>query len=126
MNNTKTGPKVMASYRISPDLKLELAATAKELGMTMSQYQEALIVGRHKKFNEALKALHNPPPPAPPVNPNNFKIDNSLLEHFESILEKLQRQYPKYSKSRLLIAALKYVLYNEREFITKSFHYFLK
>jgi hypothetical protein len=54
--NSMSDAKVMMGLRLSAKTKLELCAEADDLGITLSEHSENILLNRHTVFEELLKA----------------------------------------------------------------------
>lgn len=103
--------KTTFTFRISPENKLHIAATAKGLGMSTSQYMEALALKRHTETINTLVDLKAA---------NRFKFSKPLLLRVNNSLGKLKEAHPKYSDEELMAAALDHAYSNKGAFIQRS------
>lgn len=100
----KPAGKTTLTFRLDPNIKLHIAATAKGLGMSPSQYVEALIMKRHSELVATLKEPEKPKLPAKQTPVQN------LIEQF---VEKLSASHPSATKEELIAAALHHAYSNK-------------
>lgn len=99
----KDSGKTTCTFRISPENKLHMAATAKGLGMSTSQYIEALVLKRH---GETINTL------VEQKAANCFKFSKPLLLRVKDSLSKLKELHPDFSDEELMTACLDHAYSN--------------
>jgi len=114
--NKKESSKTTFTFRISPENKLQIAATAKGLGMSPSQYMEALALKRHTETINSLVDLKAG---------NRFNFNKLQLEKVNSLLTKLKEMHPTCSDEELMTACLDHVLSNKFAWWERSLNKYL-
>ena len=114
--NQKDSGKTTFTFRISPENKLHIAATAKGLGMSASQYMEALALKRQTETINSLIDLKAA---------NRFKFSKPLLLRVNSSLEKLKELHPGFSDEELMTACLDHAFSNEGAYWQRSLKTYL-
>jgi len=94
---SKPEGKTTVTFRILPNVKLHIAATAKGLGMSPSAYVEALIMKRHTQMVESISESKKEKPVELPT------AMQQIINHFSELLKK---QHPGTSEEELIAAAL--------------------
>lgn len=110
--------KVTLSCRILPKQKLEIARQAKDLGLSLCQYVEALVLQNHTELQEETAAALD------------YSFENRFTEReeafYQSLLEALQEFYPDYSDNELVIGTLVHALKNRKAWIQRDLSHYLQ
>lgn len=109
--------KTTCTFRIMPHEKLKLASKARELGMSPSQYIEALVLNQHnillkkeEKTNQAVSLT--------------FK-EETKIGLFNSFLKKLTKRFPKYTAEEIVLASMVHAYENQGALWQRSMNTFL-
>lgn len=111
--------KVTLSCRVLPKDKLTVATKAKELGLTLCQYTEALVLHNHGELIEQCST----------TNESDISLIDSLPNDLQDIytatMDTLKNRYPKFTEKQLLVAALRHAMENHKVFIQRDMKVFL-
>jgi hypothetical protein len=117
-NIVNSGGKVTLSCRILPEQKLQIAKHAKDLGLSMCQYVEALVLKNHTELqNDTAEKLTH-------TFENHFSDRENVL--YQSLLQELQELHPKSSDNQLMIGSLIHVLRNRNAWVQRNLGHYLK
>ena len=117
MNSKNQEGKTTFTFRISPENKLQIAATAKGLGMSPSQYMEALAL---KRQGETINQL------VEEKAANQFRFSKPLQKKVNRVLANLKERYPEYSNEELMAACLDHAYENIGAVWKRSLRTFLQ
>lgn len=112
-----SGGKTTITFRILPDIKLELAKKARSLGMSPAQYVEALVVKGHFEANQETKSSQEQKP---------FQLSETSMPLFQHFIQKLKARFPEQSNSDLVISCLAHGVENSGALWQRSLSTFLK
>ncbi len=108
--------KTTCTFRIMPHEKLLLATKAQTLGMSPSQYIEALVLGQH---NEILKRMEG-------AQKRSFQFTENEEKLFYAFLAKLCKRYPNSTTGEIILASLAHAFENFDAVWQRSMKTFLK
>ena len=110
--------KVTLSCRILPKQKLEIAKQARDLGLSLCQYVEALVLQNHTDLDKKVKE-------APTYDfENNFSDREEAF--YQSLLEELREFHPEYTDNELTIGTLIHVLKNRKAWVQRNLSHYLE
>lgn len=110
--------KVTLSCRILPNQKLEIAKQARDLGLSLCQYVEALVLQNHadlenKKVEEPIYTFEN-----------HFSDREEAF--YQSLLDELREFHPEYTDNELVIGTLIHTLKNRKAWVQRDLSHYLK
>jgi|GEM_PF-4628993 len=114
---TSPGGKTTFTFRVQPDIKLELAERARSLGLSPSQYVEAIVVKCHYEHVR---------------NDNSDTVEQKLTlsadqaDVYQSLLTKLSQQFPDHTTAEIITACLAHALENAGALWQRSMKTFLR
>lgn len=95
--------KTTCTFRIMPHEKLLLATKAQMLGMSPSQYIEALVLGQHNEILNRMESVQK-------QRNTHFTVDEEKL--FHAFLAKLCKRYPNSTTGEIILASLAHAFEN--------------
>lgn len=113
-----TNSKVTLSCRILPEQKLELAETAKSLGLSLSQYVEALVLKNHKTIEEVPKMEFT-------WEEVDSLLPDNLREVYRDFMDKLKIRFPDASEQQIVTATLAHGFENHGAWVQHKLKRFL-
>jgi CRP-like cAMP-binding protein len=109
--------KTTCTFRIMPHEKLLLAAKAQALGMSPSQYIEALVLGQHNEIQQRMEATQKQ---------RNAQFTEDEEKLFYAFLAKLRQRYPNNSSGEIILASLAHAFENFDALWQRSMKTFLR
>lgn len=110
--------KVTLSCRILPKQKLEIAKQAKDLGLSLCQYVEALVLQNHTELQQETAAALD------------YSFENRFTEReeafYQSFLDELREFNPDYTDNELVIGTLVHALKNRKAWIQRDLSHYLQ
>ncbi|MEO1263332.1 MAG: hypothetical protein AAFZ15_31270 [Bacteroidota bacterium] len=112
--------KTTCTFRIMPQEKLKLALKAKELGLSPSQYIEALVLSQHqlllkqKEEKEVNRGINLP-----------FQEERKV-KTFYAFLNKLKKRFPKNTIDEIVLASMIHAYENQGALWQRSLKTFLR
>lgn len=110
--------KVTLSCRILPKQKLEIAKQAKDLGLSLCQYVEALVLQNHTDLQNDK------------VEEPTYTFENHYSEReeafYQSLLDELREFYPDYTDNELVIGTLIHALKNRKAWVQRDLSHYLQ
>ncbi len=117
MKSNNQAGKTTCTFRISPETKLALATTAKELNMSPSQYIEALVSQQHNIVVNSLDVIKRE---------KKITFSEPLYELVMKHLEKLKERHSDSSVEELIAGALAHAYSNKGAIWQRSLDTFIK
>jgi hypothetical protein len=121
VQTTENVGKVTLSCRILPEQKLRIAKEAKDLGLSMCQYVEALVLKNHNELDKTV---------TPMDKQKAYQFENQFSDReenfYQSLLEELQVFHPESSENELVIGSLLHVLKNRNAWVQRDLSHYLK